>query len=793
MGANKYRSLIHKCIYLFGFILTLSGFMNYGLAKDVYCLKPETEVYIKSILPFDGQNGYSLDNALIKSNQVKLEISKPELTVVLKHPSMVKEAENVIKSKNFVMILDGENKDSKSLATFNSVADFIKQRDLSFNIWNSCKPEGYKPLKDRQNKKQAASEIAKQSDKGSDTAKPFTFSLKLLLSIMYGFVFILFLMLKIFWKRLEPLREALNKRALYHSYLQVGKHSVLPVIAVVFYICSVLVYFGSEIGMTSEMIGPLNFYAYSYLEDDTTTAEAKPADCSDGFFRQKLRPVYGFCDNNGRQYALFYNNYTPTTFYYPLRILGDWFPALIGQPLKLFILPLLLCSFLVFVRLFSRHTSLKPAILAMVLMTSFPGIVVYSTFFLFETLIMVLAVVIWYVLDRYNRSGKSIWFVAAFFMLGLSFHTKATAVLFLIPLIITFASVFGIRRVAFSTVIVAFFVSTLMPALFFWFQHIKDPHFKEFTAVFNKFTVEEEESLQEDKVEAGQKLEDDEIRDDTVFTRFATLSYAMLNGTPFAFDPHSFEMEAYFVLFLIIFAYIFTQAVRGARRKEKNLTKAFITLLMAITFPLYFLVYQNNVGSIPLYQILPFLCGVLAFAIIDAHKFIKSRINNEHARKSIFALLLLLLVLFAVYRWYDAIEDVNKNSPLFTYDDQQAVVDKLVEFKALKPITYNSFFAGVFEFLSRGKIEPVYANQMATENLSAKGWEKILDKTKDTQADFLFMKPCNTFVHSCRKQPHGAENFMQAVLNRNRKIIKQVKITDSKNRDAFILVRLAAE
>jgi len=776
---NLYLHVI-VCVSLFW------GYNANALEKDEYfCLPPETGSYISSILPLDGEIPAAMDQASIERDSVTaIRTQNPALTIKLAHFSSADGSENISKSKNFSIILQQSKTDQMTLLAFAQVVEYIREKDKSENIWSVCKRDGFRPEKEKPIAPAKTKNIAASGD------EPFFLNLTVILSIVYLLVFLLLILLGIFWKRLKKFRENLDRKSRKMRYQTQAEKSNIPVISAVLLVCLLALPFVYNTGVSSEMLAPLNFYSYQYLRADTDSGEVETADCSDGFFRQSLRPVFGFCAENEQQYALFYNNYTPATLYLPLRFIGDNIPFMKGMNLKWLMLPILCLTLLLFGFLFSRDGNNRIAALAIVLMAAFPGLIVYVTFFLFETYTLIFALLLWLLLVRYNRTGRKWSLLLAFFVIGLSFHAKVTALLLLCPLVVAYVAVYGLRKVKFFVITAAFLVATIMPALFFYLQHLNDPHFESFSETLNKFTPA---SYAESEKVSKNKQVDDEWRDDSFYNKLATLSTAMLLGTPFFNDPQSLEALLYLLLFGMILLYIINNLIKFVRKKELYPPKAFFSLLFAGILPFYILVYQGNIGSIPLYQFLPFLTGLIAFMISDAYDLIRRKVAHPKYKLLIIMMFIFILTGFAYARWSENIRLAKSYSPMFTRADQVAVAEQLIAHRAFNPLSYNSFFCGVFEFVSDGKIRPKYINRLLEDSNSPQIWQEIIAKTSASQADFLFLEPCNELIHSCRHHQHSQQYFYDALKNVQRDIVNKFEITDSYGKKVFLLIRIAAQ
>ena len=521
-------------------------------------------------------------------------------------------------------------------------------------------------------------------------------------------------------RRLTPLGRRLNARALHmepwtprtwHG-LRLHQLVCVPVLVVV-------AIAGASTGLTEEQVGPMNLYParYFFHEHDTTLDTPRVADCREGTFSQRSRPLFGLCVGNDRLPFLF-SAYITTVTYWPLRWVGQLLPdhpALLGYwtPLALFLVLLVLWSAQA-----ARHGGLTTAAASVSFLLLFPMAACgYRLPFLFEVLPTLLLFVVWRLLDAWNTGGKSAPLLLAALCVGLATMQKLPTVLTLFAFLAAYVVVLGLRRLTLRRWQLAFALATL-PLLFY------------LLAAHTMAVVHDMHSLLPSLV-AGETRA-------IPWLVVPNLVARMLVGTPtLGSVPTGFTVHLAVLIVLLGYGvYALVRHLRSATRERP--VAAMMALTIFFSLGGWALVYPRNPGSMPILQLAPIVCLLAAELFRDAVTAVRRLARDRIPRWAAAAALLAALAGVGVYRWAGYYDNMFYTLGWPIYRDQEQLAAALLERGIREPVRLQSFENAVYEFLTGGAFYPRYVYPDEGFPIEPPHWQRILELTRSEETDFLF-------------------------------------------------------
>lgn len=511
-------------------------------------------------------------------------------------------------------------------------------------------------------------------------------------------------------------------------------------------------------GLNEEMTGGIYLHPYEFFSDRALNPEGQAGICDDGFFQQPVRPIFGLCVH-GQRVPLLFNAYTSTTSYWPLWILGKVFndyELLINRLVPgLFLLVLLVLMALQV----TRHGGARLGALTVLALLLFPMSSAYATLYLYEYLPLVALSSIWWLLDRYNATGKRWAFMFAALLIGFALQQKLTAGLVLPAFLGCWVGFYGLRQGSAKLWAAAAAVAAIFPASFLtirWLHFVVSGHILEL-------------GMAEHPVPVLDML-------------------VLLSRWTFASLPHGGERWStalQLLLLALLLGYCVFNAVRYFRFGTGRRFVAFASVTTLIILTSFFLIYRYHPSSLPALQFLPFVCLVIAAMITDALRAVERLIRWRWLTTGV-AILLLAGVAFWRSGAYSDFIFGTLGYP--TLPEQKRAVQTLLDRDAVRPVMLNSYKNGVLEFLSQGRIRPLYLTADAFTPIDEAAWRRVLDATAGRRVDFLFSRPPSPLDLVPRSNPEALARFEAALRSSERVVVSRATIPMAAGRRHLVLV-----
>lgn len=430
-------------------------------------------------------------------------------------------------------------------------------------------------------------------------------------------------------------------------------------------------------GLNAELLGGLNFHPFRYVQPNTL-AGAEVA-CHGGGFHQPLRPIFGLCWGDLRLPVLF-NSYTSALVYWPIIGLAQLVPPLHG-PLIRFVPFVFIAGFLwMFQRLLIAPRAAKSvAVLAPILLTLIPTFYCYGTLYLYEYFGCYAVLAAWLLLLRWNRGGRTWNVVVAALLMGAAVGTKLTYVLIILPFLVAFLAVCGLRFLSVRRIAWCALAGLVGPGLFLAASLADDPPLAFLAG-------------------GGGAAQ----------THLTVLLGNLILGfrTPVPWLAGDVVVACRFVLALAVLGYAAHRARRHWRDRADEPTVAVAALALVGSLPLYVILYRHNATSVPHLQFMPWLAVVAAAGLLDLSRWIETRIQRRFVAPALVTVGLAAVLAAAGALPIGLYGSVRSFAPHNSFAEQRHVVKQLEAAGVRQPLLPRSDLAGVLEFISEGRVRP---------------------------------------------------------------------------------------
>ena len=513
-----------------------------------------------------------------------------------------------------------------------------------------------------------------------------------------------------------------------------------------------------DIGFNDELVAGFNLYPYQYLA--ASGGEAAPAPCSNGLFRQDIRPIFGVC-SDGIQRPLLFNPYSTTVVFWPFSGLARAVPPLADHGLRWFVLPVLGLLLWLFGRLLRSPTG-SPALAALApcLLLLFPISVMYTTPVLYEYVPLLLVLAAWWLLLHWNRHGSAWCAVTAAGALGLAVQQKLTFALVVLAFGVAFVVFFGLRRLR-SWLL---WLSVGVAGLAALFLVLVSYHYD---AKFHRLL---------------------QLRSSTDGPLDSSLSFSHSLFTAVPTPGSGWAAAAYLLLLIGLLAYCVWKIRKYFQGDPESLVPAFASAMLLPLIPLLMILYRSNPTSSPLVQFMPFPVLVLAAMLLDLHRWLKPRYGPWGRRLAL--LLLVCVALWGLLRWRSYYQWQRAYPAHLSRQEQHRAARRLLALGARRPVVLDSYFNGVFELLTQGALRPRYLVARDFKPLEASSWQRLLRGTRGSPTDFLFSAERFAFDHVTADVAQIRRRFLEAARVTGRRIEGHWTIRTSGGGPAFYLYRL---
>ena len=530
-----------------------------------------------------------------------------------------------------------------------------------------------------------------------------------------------------------------------------------PAPAVSLLVLAAIVCMATRLGLNEEMTGTIYLYPYRLLTVDASTPQW--SECAHGFFVQNIKPVFGMCIGS-HLLPLLSKPYIPTLAYLPLWAIGSVVPHYI--PILVNVIPTLIAAILLGLMALQvcRHDGLLAACLSVASMLLFPFSVLYGSLYLYESLPVTALFGVWWLLDRYNATGRSRPLYLAALLSGFACHQKFTMVFVLLPFFAAYAAVFGCRRLSFRTLRNAAIAACVFPVL----TLVILCAYAAALGGVPQFVAQQRPAS-------------------WTYILFAAPSWVFA-----ALPSPGFSVAAAARLGML--AALLAQCARKVvLHFRRGVPQPPAEVLAALTLPGtlcgFAVIYRYNTGSLPFFPLLPFVAIIIGGLWHEAARWLALRGGQRTTRSvlrpqsTILATMRglpdlvaqgLLVIGFSMFtlvvmaiRWPSAFEDAVTKMGYPRFPDQTYITRWLVDHQVREPITPTTSDVGVLEFLSEGRIRPLYVNQNLCDRLGRSGWERVLAATGHQHTYFLLPLPYFAKQQVGRRCDVGVEDFTAAL------------------------------
>ncbi len=538
-----------------------------------------------------------------------------------------------------------------------------------------------------------------------------------------------------------------------------------PALAVCLLVLAAIVCMDTRLGLNEEMTGTIYLHPYHLLAVDASTP--RWSECIHGFFVQNIKPIFGVCIGN-QLLPLLSKSYIPTLSYWPLWWIGSHIPNYV--PILVNVIPALIAGTLLLLMAIQvcRHDGPLSACLSVASMLLSPFVVLYGSLYLYESLPVMALFGVWWLLDRYNETGRTRPLFLAALLAGFACHQKFTTVFVLVPFLIAYAAVFGCRRLSLRTATRAAVAGCVFPVLTL--------------AILCAYAAARG---------GGPELVPHQAP--------APWAYILLVAPSWVFAAlpspgFSMAAAARMVMLAALLAQCGRKVLLHFRRRARGAPQPRAEVLAALTLPGtlcgFAVIYRYNTGSLPFFPLLPLVAIVIGGLWQDTARWLMPRLGQRAARG-------LLLGSFSVFtlgvmaiRWPSAFEDAVTKMGYPRFPDQTYVTLWLLDHKVREPVIPGFSDIGVLEFLSEGRIRPRYVNHNLCDRMGKTGWENVFAATGHQQTDFLVPTPYFAKQQVARRCDIGADDFA-AALRTSGRFVTETKLSTPAHTWDFTLFSVA--
>lgn len=535
-----------------------------------------------------------------------------------------------------------------------------------------------------------------------------------------------------------------------------------PALAVSGLVLAVLVYMNTLLGLNEEMTGTVYLHPYQLLALDASTP--RWSECADGFFVQTIKPVFGVCIQ-GQPLPLLSKSYIPVWSYWPLWWIGSHIPHYV--PILVNVIPALIAATLLCLMAVQvcRHDGPLLASLSVAGILLFPFAVLYGSLYLFESLPVTALLGVWWLLDRYNDTGRTRALCLAALLAGFACHQKFTTVLVLVPFLAAYAAVFGCRRLSFRKATAAAVAGCVFPALAL--------------AILSAYAAAR-----------------GAIPDTGAQPVPAPWSYVLFAAPSWVFAAlPSPGFSAAAAARMTMLVALLVQCGRKVFLHFRRAPQPRVEVLAALTLPGtlcgFAVVYRYNTGSLPSFPLLPFVAIVIGSLWCDAGRWLAPRLGHRAARHLLVGGFSAFTLAAMAIRWPSTFEDAVTKMGYPRFSDQSYATAWLLEHKVREPVIPTFSEIGVLEFLSEGRIRPRYVGERDCSRLERAEWEKALAATRHRHTDFLVPTPYFAKQQVARHCDVGAED-LAAALRASGRSVRETKLSTPSHTWDFTLFSVAA-
>ncbi len=509
-----------------------------------------------------------------------------------------------------------------------------------------------------------------------------------------------------------------------------------PGLVIAAVVLAALVYANSGIGLSEETIGAIYLHPYRMLALDESTP--RRSECGDGFFTQGEKPVFGVCVG-GHRLPLLHKTYIAAWPYWPLWWIGKHCSGYV--PILINVIPALVAAMLLSLLAIqlARHDGPLSACLGVASLLLFPFAVLYASVYLYETLPITAVFGVWWLLDRYNRTGRTGSICLAVLLAGFACDQKLVSVFLLGPFLVAYACVFGLRRLSFRQAGLVALAGCFFPVIelailgaYAWTQG----------GLAALPTNQHAASL-------GSIL-------------LALPGWALSTLLP---PASSVELAVRTAASALLFGQCLRKPYLHFRGKRQPPAEVVAALTLAGTLCGFALLYRYNPSSVPVLSLLPFSTVVVASLWLDAARWLEPRLGLRAARGLVVAGFSVIALPVMAVRWSNALEESVNDFGYPRFSDQTYVTSWLLDHDIRTPLIPTGAEMGVLEFLSAGRIQPLYIGEEQCHRITPAEWEKPFAITRDRQADFLVPTPHFTRQPMARQCHAGIAEDLAALLS----------------------------
>jgi len=517
-------------------------------------------------------------------------------------------------------------------------------------------------------------------------------------------------------------------------------------------------------GLNEEMTGPIYLHPYRLLSVDPSTP--RWSECSEGFFAQSIRPVFGICFGE-RPLPLLFRQYIPAWPYWPLWWIGTHVAGFV--PLLVNAIPALIAGALLGLMALQvcRNDDVWLASMSVAGIAWFPFATLYASLYLFESLPVAALFAVWWLLDRHNRDGRTAPLALAGLVTGFACHQKLTSVLAFAPFVAAHLAVFGCRRLTFRKVMLVLAATAAFPLI----GAVINLVYAARTGFPVSFMALSAQASALHMIVAAS------------YWTFAALPSEQFS----AFDA------ARMVSFAALIAYCGWLVFAHLRRTPQPRVEVLAAITLVGTLIPTIAVYRYNPTSMPSFTLLPFVAMVIAGIFRRASHRLGRLCGDRIARAALVTGFAAPTIGLAVVRWPATFSFATQRMSIPTFSDQRYAADWLTERDVTEPLLLTFHENGVLEFLSGGRIRPIYVNERQCERVGGDEWERILAATRDRQVDILVAAPYYAQQQLGRYCSAGAAGELAAVLRRSRRRSTETLLSTPLHTWDFMLFSVAPE
>jgi hypothetical protein len=249
----------------------------------------------------------------------------------------------------------------------------------------------------------------------------------------------------------------------------------------------------------------------------------------------------------------------------------------------------------------------------------------------------------------------------------------------------------------------------------------------------------------------------------------ASWSYILLSSSRWVFGtlppPGGSATDASSLIMLVI---LLAHCGRKVFLHFRGVPQARVAVLAALTvFGMLggtAVIYRYNPTSEPSLLFVPFVAIAIASLWEDAGNGLTRWVEKRTARLVLACgFVVVALAVFAI-RWPGTFEHAATRMGYPGLSDQQFATRWLLEHQVTEPLVLSFSENGVLEFLSEGRIRPLYVNPDPCSRFDESEWARVIEATRDRQVDILVATPYFVEQQVARRCVVGAAADLAAAL-----------------------------